>query len=196
VVVHPSLPVKTVKDLLALAKTRPGDLDYASGSAGSSSHLSAELMKHMAKVNIMRIPYKGLGAAANDVIGGRVQMMFATAPTAAAHVGSGRLRALAITSAQPSALAPGVPTVAATGLPGYEAATIYGLFAPAKTPQPIIDRLNQESVRALQTAELKTRLLNSGSEAVGSTPAEFVSVIKADMAKMGKVIRDAGIREE
>lgn len=196
VVVHPSLPVKSIKEMLALAKARPGDLDYASGSSGSSSHLSAELMKYMAKVNIMRIPYKGLGAATNDVMGGRVQMMFATAPTAAVHVSAGRLKALAITSAKPSALAPNVPTVAATGLPGYEAATIYGLFAPAKTPQPIIDRLNQESVRALQAADLKSRMLASGSEVVGSTSAEFIAVIKADIAKMSKVIKEAGIREE
>ncbi|MBI3044643.1 MAG: tripartite tricarboxylate transporter substrate binding protein [Betaproteobacteria bacterium] len=196
VVVHPSLPVKSVRDLLALAKARPGDLNYGSGSTGSSSHLSAELLKHMASVNIMRIPYKGLGAATNDLIGGRVHMMFATAPTAAAHVASGRLRALAITSARPSALAPGLPTVAASGLPGYEAATIYGLFAPARTPKTIIDRLNQETVRVVHTADVSKRFFNAGSEVVGSSPAEFAAVIKADMAKMGRMIKDAGIREE
>lgn len=196
VVVHPSLPVKSVRDLLSLAKGRPGDLNYASGSLGSSSHLSAELFKHMARVDIVRIPYKGLGDATNDLIGGRVHMMFATAPTAAGHVAAGRLRALAVTSAQPSALAPGLPTVAAAGLPGYQAETLYGLFAPAKTPAAIVERLNQETVRALNAVDVKARLFKAGSEAVGSTPAQFAAIIKADMARMGRVIKDAGIREE
>jgi len=196
VVVHPSLPAKSIKELLALAKARPGDLNYGSGSSGSSSHLSAELFKHMAGTDIMRIPYKGIGAATNDLLGGRVHMMFATAPSVAGHVTSGRLRALGVTSAQPSALAPGLPTVAAAGLPGYEAATLYGLFAPAKTPAAIIDRLNQESARALNTPDVKARLFKSGSDALGSTPEEFVAIIKADMTRMGKVIKAAGIREE
>jgi len=196
VVVHPSLPVKSIKELMALAKARPGDLNYGSGSVGTSSHLAAELFKHMAGIAITRIPYKGLGAATNDLIGGRVHMMFSTAPSAAGHVATKRLRALAVTSAKPSALAPDLPTLAAAGLPGYEAATLYGLFAPAQTPAAIAQRLNQETVRALNTPDIKARLLKAGSEAVGTTQAEFTTVIKSEMTRLGKVIKEVGIREE
>lgn len=196
VVVHPSLPVKNVKDLVALAKARPGQLNYASGGSGSATHLSVELFKAMAGVNIVRVPYKGNGPALNDLISGQVQLMFPTAATVAPHLSSGRLKALAVTSAEPSQLAPGLPTVASSGLPGYESISIYGLFAPSKTPAAIVRQLSQESAQYLRTAEVKARFFKAGVETVGSTPEEFAAAIKSDIAKMTKVIRDAGIRED
>ena len=196
VVVHPSLPVKSVKELIAFAKARPGALNYGSGGTGATTHLAVELFKAMAKVNIVRINYKGNAPAIHDLLAGQVQLMFATASLAAPHIRSGRLRALAVTSAQPSALAPGLPTVAASGLPGYESISIYGIFAPAKTPATIITRLNQEMVRILNKADVKEKFLNSGVEPVGSSPEEFAATIKSDMVRMGKVIKDAGIRGE
>jgi len=130
------------------------------------------------------------------VLSGQLQLMFVTSGTVAPHRKSGRLRALAVTSAQPSALAPGLPTVAASGLPAYEAISVYGMFAPAKTPETIINRLNQDIVRVLNGADVKEKFLNAGVEVVGSSPEQFAAAIKADMARMGKVIKDAGIREE
>ncbi len=195
-VVHPSLPVKSVKELIALAKARPGELDYASGALGSSSHLAAELFKAMAGVNMMRIPYRGAGPALLALVSGQVQLMFATAGSAAAHVGAGRLRALAVTSAQPSALLPGLPAIAASGLPGYEANTPFGIFAPAGTPAIIISRLNQEIVRVLNSPEVKEKFFKAGVEVVGSSPEKFAAAITSDMARMGKVIKAAGIRAE
>jgi len=196
VVVHPSLPVKSIKDLIAFAKARPGQLNYASGGSGSATHLSMELFKSMAGLNIVRVPYKGNGPAVNDLIAGQVQVMFSTAATVAPHLTSGRLRALAVTSAEPSQLAPGLPTVASSGLPGYESISIYGLFAPSKTPAAIVRQLSQESAQYLKTVEVKERFFKAGVETVGSTPEEFAAAIKADVAKMAKVIRDAGIRED
>jgi tripartite-type tricarboxylate transporter receptor subunit TctC len=195
-VVHPSLPVKSVADLIALARTKPGDLNYGSSGAGSSGHLAAELFNAMAKIRIVRVNYKGAGAALSDVIAGQVQLSFATATSISAHVQSGRLKALAVTSAKPSALLPNLPTIAGSGLSGYESASTSGIFAPAATPPAIIGRLNQEIVRALGRSDVKERFLNAGSEVVASTPAHLLAVIKADMSRMGKVIRDAGIRAE
>jgi tripartite-type tricarboxylate transporter receptor subunit TctC len=185
-----------VKELIALAKARPGQLNYGSGGSGSSTHLSVELFKSLAGVNIVRIPYKGNAPALNDLIAGQVQVMFVTAATVTPHLASGRLKALAVTSAEPSVLAPGLPTVAASGLPGYESISIYGLFAPSRTPAAIIRLLNQESAQFLKTAEVKERFLKVGVETVGSTPEEFAAVIKSDMVKMAKVIKDAGLRED
>jgi tripartite-type tricarboxylate transporter receptor subunit TctC len=196
VVVHPSLPVKNIRELIVLAKARPGQLNYASGGSGSATHLSVELFKAMAGVNIVRVPYKGNAPALNDLVAGQVQVMFPTAATVAPHLTSGRLRALAVTSAEPSVLAPGLPTVASAGLPGYESISIYGLFAPAKTPAAIIRLLNQECAHYLRTAEVKERFFKMGVETVGSTPEEFAAAIKSDMTKMAKVIKDAGIRED
>jgi tripartite-type tricarboxylate transporter receptor subunit TctC len=195
-VVHPLLPAKSVRELIALARARPGELNYGSGATGASSHLSAELFKAMAGVNIVRVPYKGTPPALNDLIAGQVQVMFPNVASAIPHVKSGRLRALAITSAQPSALVPGMPTVAAAGLPGYESVSPVGLFAPAKTPVAIIARLNQEMVRTLNRAEAKERFFNIGLETVGSSPEQFAAAIATDMKRWGKVIRDAGIRDE
>lgn len=195
-VVHPSLPAKSVKELISLAKARPGELNYASGSTGSSTHLPAELFKAMAGINIVRVNYKGAGSAISALIAGEMQLMFGTAPSVAPHVKSGRLRALAATSAQPTELAPGLPTVAASGVPGYEAASIIGIFAPAGTSATIIHRLNQEIVRLLNRADVKERFLRAGGEVVGSSPEEFAVTVKSDIAKWGKVIKDAGIRAD
>jgi tripartite-type tricarboxylate transporter receptor subunit TctC len=194
--VHPSLPVKSVKDLIALAKARPGELNYGSGSTGASNHLAAELFSAMTGVSMVRIPYKGGGPAVLGLIGGQVQLMFATAASVSPHIKSGRLRAIAVTSAEPSALFPGLPTVAASALPGYAAETIYGVFAPANTPASIVDRLQQEIARALGRAEVRERLFGLGIEAVGSSPQFFSALIKSDMAKWGKVIKNAGIHED
>ncbi len=195
VVVNSSLPVKSVKELIALARARPGELNYGSGTSGGSTHLAGELFKSLTRVNIVRISYKANAPALTDLISGQVHLMFATAGTVAPHLKSGRLRALAVTSAEPSALAPGLPTVAAT-VPGYEVIQMYGMFAPARTPELIVKRLNQEVVRALHLADVKEKLFSSGVEVVGSSPGEFAAAIKSDMARMGKVIRDAGIRED
>ncbi len=195
-VVHPSLPVKSVKELIALAKTRPGDLNYGSGPGGTVSHLSAELLKSMAGVDIVRVPYRGTGQVLIGLIGGQVHLMFSAASAAAPHVKADKLRALAVTSAQPSPLLPGLPTVAASGLPGYESILPLGMFAPARTPTAIVDQLNRESVRALNRPEVKERFGSAGTEAVGGTPEQFAATMKSEMAKWGKVIKDAGIRDE
>jgi len=195
-VVHPSLPVRDPKQLIALARARPGALNYGSGGTGATTHLAAELFKSMAKVNLVRIAYKGNGPALNDLIAGQTQLMFATSGSATPHVKANRLRALAVTSPQPSPLAPGLPTVAESGLPGYQSLSIYGIFAPSKTPAAIVGRLNRDIVAVLGRSEIREKLLNTGVETVGSTAEEFASVIKSDMTRMGRVIREAGITAE
>ena len=194
-VVHPSVPAQSVRELIALAKAKPGALNYGSGAPGSSSHLAPELFKAMAGVDIVHIPYKGTGPAINDLLGGQLQMMFPNAAAVMPHVKAGRLRALGVSSAQPSPLAPGVPTVSA-GLPGFESVSNLGIFAPARTPAAVIRRLNQEVVRYLQTAEAKERMLNAGVETVGSTPEQLAAVVNAEMARMGRIIKSVGIRAD
>ncbi len=196
IVVHPSLPVQSVKDLIALAKAKPGQLNDASLGTGTSTHLAAELFKSMAGVNIVRIPYKSAATQIADLLGGQVQMTFSTTGAATPHVNSGRLRALAVTSAKPSTLAPGLPTVAASGVPGFESGAFYVMFAPAKTPAAIISRLNQEVVRYLNQAEVKEKFFSAGLEAGASTPEELGAKMKSEMVRLGKVIKDAGIRVE
>ena len=194
-VVHPSVAAGSVQELIALAKAKPGVLNYSSGATGASSHLAGELFKSMAAVNVVRIPYKSGASEMADLIGGQVQMTFGTA-SVMPHVKSGRLRALAVTSLKPSSLYPGVPTMTASGLPGYESGSAYGIYGPAKVPAAIVKRLNLEIVRHLNTQEAQQRFLNSGVEAGGSSPEQFVAEVKNDVARWGKVIRDAGIREE
>jgi tripartite-type tricarboxylate transporter receptor subunit TctC len=194
-VVHPNLPVKGVRELIDHARAHPGKLDYAAGTIGVSPHLAAELFKSMTGVDIVRVPYKGGGPALNGLIAGETQLMFPNAGSVLPHMKSGRVRALAVSSAQPSALAPGLPTIAAT-VPGYEFAAVICLYAPAKTPRAIVERLNRESVRVLNTTEVKERLFNTGNELVASSVEGFSAFMKTDMQKMGKVIRDAGIRAE
>lgn len=186
-VVHPSLPVKTVKDLIALAKSKPGVLNYGSGAIGSSNHLAAELFNQMAGVRIVNILYKGTSAALTDVIGGRLEIMFAPAEVAAQQVKTGKLKALAVTSPRPSKLAPGLPTMAASGLPGFEAEAFYGLLAPEATDSAIVSRLNREVVQALSRPDVKEKLTNGGFEILGNKPEEFAGVMKADVARWKKV---------
>jgi tripartite-type tricarboxylate transporter receptor subunit TctC len=194
-VVHPTLPVKNVRELIDYARARPGKLNYAAGTIGVSPHLSAELFKAMTHVDIVRVPYKGGGPALNGLIAGETQLMFPNAGSAIPHMKSGRVRALAVSSAQPSVLTPGLPTIAST-VPGYEFVAVICLYAPAKTPPAIVELLNREAVRVLRQPEVKERLFNAGNEVVANTPREFSAYMKADMQKMGKVIRDAGIRAE
>lgn len=194
VVVHPSLPAKSVRELIALAKARPGELNLAGGTVGSSTHLAAELFNAMAAVNIVRIPYKGTAQSLTSLMSGELQLMFALLPAALPHVDRGKLRALAVTSARRSALGPGLPTIAESGVPGYEATSQLGMFAPAKTSPVLVNRLSREIVLFLGGADLKQRLFKLGLEAVGSSPQEFSALIKAEMEKWDKLIKTAGLR--
>jgi tripartite-type tricarboxylate transporter receptor subunit TctC len=195
-VVHPSLPAPSVKALIALARAQPGALNYSSGGVGSSGHMGAELFKYLAGVDIVRINYKGQGPATNDVVSGQVQLTFGTSASVMPHVKSGRLRALAVTSAEPSALAPGLPTIAASGVPGYVSDQMSGLFAPSKTPAAVLAVLGQETVRALNRQEIKDRVFQSGAEIVASSPEQFAARIREELARMGKLIKAVGIRDE
>ena len=192
--VHPSLPVKSVKELIALAKGRPGQLNYGSSGTGGLGHLAAELFKSMAGVNLVHVPYKGQAPAIASLMSGEVQMLITDVGLVMPHVKSGKLRALAVTSNDPSALTTGLPTVAASGLPGYEMVGVTGAFAPAKTPGAIINRLNQDLVRFLNQPEVKEQLLIAGEEVVASSPEQFAATIKSSIAKLGKVIKDVGIK--
>ena len=194
ITVHPSLPVKSVKELVAFAKARPGQINSASGTKGSTTYLSAELFRVMTGADIVGVPYRGAGPALNAAIGGQVDMIIITASSVMPHVKQGRLRALAVASAQPSALAPGLPTAAAAGLPGYESGTVHAIFAPAKTPDAIVSLLNQEIVRFLNSADAKEKLLGAGLEIVGSSPADLTTGIKSEVVRIGKMINSAGGR--
>lgn len=193
-VVHPSVPAKTVKELIALAKVRKGQLTYASAGFGSSNHLSGELFKIMAGVDIVHVPYKGGGAAVTDLIAGQVSMYFGTTPSSVPHVRSGKLRAIAMTSAKRSPIVPDVPTIAESGLPGYEQSAWHGLLAPAATPPAILSKLSTEVIRILRLPEMHERLATQGVDVVASTPAEFAAFIRQDVAKYAKLVKAADIR--
>jgi tripartite-type tricarboxylate transporter receptor subunit TctC len=194
-VVHPALPVKSVRALVALAKARPGELNYGTSGVGNSVHIAAELFKSMTGTHIVRVNYKGASRAITDLMSGEVHLMFGVPGSVMQHVRSGRLNALAVTSAEPSPLAPGLPAIAAT-VPGYESVSYLGIFAPAGTPAPIVGRLSQEIARVLQRPDVKEKLNGTGIETVGSTPEELAAKIKGEMARMGKVIRDADMRAD
>lgn len=196
VLVHPSLPVKSVRDLIALAKARPGELNYASAPTGGLTHLAGELFKSMSGTNIVRVAYKGAGPALNGVVGGEVHLMIGTVTSAVLHVKSGRLRALAVTSLQPTALAPGLPTVAASGVPGYEVVSLDTIYAPAKTPAAIVNRLHEEVVRVITRADVKQKFFDAGMEILAYTPEQSAATIKAEIAQWSKVLKDAGIRAD
>ena len=195
-VVHPSLPVKSVNELIALARKRPGQLNYSSGISGSTTHLPAEMFKAMAGVDIVRVSYKGGAPALTALLGGETQIMFANSGGAGSHIQGGRLRALAVTTAQRSPLFPDLPTIAASGLPGYEAASNQCIFAPAATPAAVVNQLNRDIIKVLSRPEAKERFLRAGSEIVGNSPDELAKTIKSDMLAMGKVIKQAGIRAD
>ena len=192
-VVHPTLPVNSVKTLVALAKARPGDLNFATSGNGNSVHIAGELFKSMAGVNVVRVNYKAASQALADLIAGQTQFMFGVPGSTMPHVKARRLRALAVTSAKPSTLMPSLPTVAQT-LPGYEVASRLAIFAPAGTPAPIVTRLNQEIVRVLNRPEVKERFHATGIETVGDSPEALAALIKSEIIRTGKVIKEAGIR--
>lgn len=193
-VVHPSLPVKSTRELIALAKARPGQLNYAAGTIGAAPHLASELFNAMAQTHIVRVAYKGTGPSVIALLGGEVHLMIAGLGSVAPHIKAGKLRSLAITSARTSALAPELPTIASV-LPGYESTSVLGMFVPAKTPLAIVNRLQQEIARAVNKPEVKELLFNAGVESNGTTPDEFATYVKNESARMGKVIREANIRE-
>ena len=192
-VVHPALPVKSVRDLIALIRAKPGALNYATSGIGASSFLAAELFKSMLRADMVRVNYKSGGLALTELISGQVQLMFANAGSVATHLQSGRLKALAVTSAKPSALMPGLPTIAAGGLPGYELVSVQGIFAPAGTPEAVITRLNREFIPFLRRADTREKFFGAGVEAIGGTPEELAATLKSEMARLGKVIQATGI---
>jgi tripartite-type tricarboxylate transporter receptor subunit TctC len=193
-IVHPSLPVRSIKDLIALARAKPGALNFCSAGNGSGSHLAGELFKTMTKTDITHVPYKGSGPAIVDLLGGQVQLMFAGMVPIEPHVKSGRLRGIAVSSSKRAAAMPQFPTVAESGLPGFEVVPWYAFVAPAKTPKAIVDVLHREIVNALQTPDIRDKLAREGAEAVGSSPAEFGAYLKADVARWAAVIRKSGAK--
>lgn len=196
IAVHPFLPARSIKELIALAKAKPGALNYSSGQTGASSHLAGELFNAIAGVRIVRIPFKGQGPAMLSLVTGEAQLSFANAASAMPYVQSGKIRGLAVTTAQPSALALGLPTVAASGLPGYESKAMLGMFAPARTPSPVIEQLNSQIVRTLNSSDVKQRLFDSGAEVIAGSPPELAAAMKSEMATTGKLIRQVGIRAD
>ncbi len=194
-VTNPSIPVKTVKELIAYAKAKPGALNFPSAGVGSSSHLAGEMLKSMTGISMVHIPFKGGGPALVAVIAGEVQIMFATMPAAMPHVKSGKVKPVAVTTAKRSQAMPDLPTIAESGVKGYEASTWYGLLAPARTPQAIVTRLHGDTVKIL-AGPTRQRLEVQGFEPEGGTPAEFTAYIKSEIIKWAKVIKDAGIPAE
>ena len=195
-VVHPSVPARSLKELIALAKSKPRALDYGSSGAGASPHLAMELLKSMAGIDLLHVPYKGVGPALTDVIGGQIDAMIADVHLVAPHARSGRLRVLAVTGTERSNAMPDVPTVSEAGVPGYAAGTWFGLFAPTRTPAEIIARLNEETRRILANAALRERLSTQGIAPQPSTPGELGAHLAAEIAKWRKVVERAGIRLE
>ena len=195
-VVHPSVPARSVKELIALARARPGQLNYASAAPGTNNHLAAELLKYMAKVDMVRVSYRGMASALTAVMSGEAQVMFPIGAGASAQLQSGKVRAPAVTSLEPSPFFPGLPTVASAGLPGFEVLALFGVFAPAGTPSAIVGRLNQEIVRVMKMPDTKDRLFSAGVEALGTAPEGLARAMKEEVARMQKVIRAAGIRDE
>ncbi len=195
-VVNSSTAASSVTELIALARSKKGRLNFASSGVGSSNHLAAELFRRMANIDLVHVPYKGAGPALTALIGGETQLMFPSAGSVTAHLRSGKLKGLAVTSNEPSALAPGLPTVAASGLPGYESSLVLGVFAPSSTPVRLTNRLNQEIVKVLRAPDVKEKLFNTGVEVVGSSPSQFATRVQTEMKRLGKLIRDAGIRTD
>jgi tripartite-type tricarboxylate transporter receptor subunit TctC len=193
-VVHPDVPARTVQELVDLARAKPGVLNYASAGNGTTLHLAGELFKALAKVDITHVPYKGSGPALTDLIGGRVQMMFANMPGTMQHVQAGRIRAIAVTDATRSAAVPDLPTIAESGVPGYRATGWFGIMAPAGTPREIVERLNAEFNKALRTPELLEFMKNEGAEPAGGTPQDFRAHLRSEVERWGGVIKSAGIK--
>ena len=196
VVVHPSFPPRSVQELIAFSKKHPGEINYASSGTGTTVHLSAELFQFMAGIKWVHIPYKGGGPAVIELLAGQTSLMFANMPTVIQYVRGGKLRALAATGARRSSAALDIPTVAESGIPGFEVTVWYGVSAPAMTPRAIVDRLNSEIVRALNSPDLRERLKSQGADPVGNTPEQYTAFIQDEIAKWAKVIQAAGIKGE
>ena len=190
---HPSLPVRSTKELIAFAAARPGQLNFAAGSPGSNQHMAIELFLSMTGLRIVHVPYKGQGPALLDTVAGHVPLMMSNILSALPHVRSGRVRALGVTSLKRSAVAPEVPTIAETGVPGYEVVQWYGMLAPAATPRDIINKLHAATVRVLRDPAVQAHFIADGGEPVGGTPEEFAAVIRADLQKWGKVVKAMGL---
>jgi len=195
-VVNPSLPAGSLKELLGLARAKPGQMTYGSGGIGTASHLATEMLKLMTKVDMIHVPYKGLGPALTDLMGGQVQLIISTLASALPHLKSGRLKPLAVTTARRSSFFPELPTMNEAGVPGYEFSTWYGLLVPAATPKTIVERLNAETVKVLNSPVLKEQFTGQGLESTPSSPAEFGAYLKSEVAKWGKVIKAAGARPD
>jgi tripartite-type tricarboxylate transporter receptor subunit TctC len=192
--VHPSVPAKSVKELIALAKARRGLLTYASAGIGSSNHLSGELFRIMAGVDIVHVPYKGGGAAITDLIAGQVSMYFGTTPSTLPFVQAGKLRALGVTTAKRTVAAPDLPTIAEAGLPGYEQSAWHGLLVPTGTPEAVIAKLNAEVNRFVRSPDVAEKFKLQGIDVIGGSPAEFAAFIRQDVAKYAKLVKTAGIK--
>jgi tripartite-type tricarboxylate transporter receptor subunit TctC len=193
---NPAVPVKTLKELIALAKARPGQLNYGSAGVNGINHLAAELLKHTAGFNIALVPYKGVAQALSAVMAGEVQLMFASLPGSIVQIKAGRIRAIAVTSAKRSNAAPDIPTVAESGVPGYEASSWFAFLAPAGTPKSIITRLNAEAMKVLESKEIHDSLVRQGMDPVGSTPGEIDAYLRAEIEKWTRVAKQAGIKAD
>lgn len=193
-VVHPSVAAKSVAELIALAKARPGQFNYGSGGAGTPSHIIGEVFKHSARVDITHVPYKGTGQSVNDLIAGQIQIVFASMPVSFPHMKTGRLRALAVTGANRTPLAPDLPTIAESGVPGFAFDSWWGMLAPAGTPPAVIGKLDGQLRRVLQLEDVKSRLADLGVDAAYATPADFGNFMRAEAEKVAKIIRETGIR--
>ncbi len=195
-VVHPSLPVKSLKEFIAHAKANPGKFNFGSGGPGTTPHLAGEMLKSMGGLQMTHVPYKGGGPALADLVGGQLQLMLENIPSTLPHVKSGKLRVLALSGLKRSSLVPDVPTLDEAGMKGYEVVGWNGLFLPAGTPNAIVTRLHTETVKALAAADIKERLSGMGAEGVGNTPAEFGAFVKTEIKKWAQVVRDSGMRVE
>jgi tripartite-type tricarboxylate transporter receptor subunit TctC len=195
-VVHPSLPARNVKELIAVSKKHPGEINYGSSGIGTTVHLSGELFQYMTGVKWVHIPYKGGGPAVVELIAGQTQIYFGNMPTVIGHARAGKLRPLAVTSSKRSAAEPNIPTVAESGVPGFDVTAWYGVSAPAKTPRAIIDKLHAEFVRALKSPDLRDRLVAQGADPAGTTPEQYTAFVQNEITKWGKVIKAAGIKGE
>ncbi len=193
-VLHTSIPAETVKEFLAFAKARPGDINYGSSGAGSTPHLSAELFQYMTGVKLVHVPYKGSGAGMVALLSGEISMYFANIPVAIQHVRNGRLRPVALSGTRRNQAVPGIPTLSESGLPGFDVTSWFGIAAPAKTPRAIVDQLNSAIVRSVNTPDLRARFLDQGAEPVGNTPEQYTAFIEREIAKWAKVIKAVGIK--
>jgi tripartite-type tricarboxylate transporter receptor subunit TctC len=195
-VVHPSVPAKNSRELIAIARAKPGQLNYTSSGIGSINHMAMEVFKTAAKIDILHVPHKGMSPAITDLMAGNVQAVIVSLPSVTQHMQSGRLRALGVTSAKRTSFMPEMPTVAESGLPGYEATLWWGIFAPAKTPKPVVDRLNAEIHKSMAAPDMKKVFVDFGAEPAPTTPEAFTTMVRNEIGKWSKVVKDAAIRPE